>query len=114
MVILFPLPLALLALGGIGAGINFGANFYSNQYTKRGYQRQLADWNKNVGSQGRSIRYPELSYEGNAFRSDLNSIQSFGSLMRSESMYQSMAQSQFKAYHKSLYGQQVGKTSRWL
>lgn len=40
------------------------------QYLKRGNERALADWNKNVGSQGRTIRYPELSYAGQIRRSD--------------------------------------------
>lgn len=40
------------------------------QYLKRGNERALADWNKNVGSQGRTIRYPELSYAGQIRRSN--------------------------------------------
>lgn len=40
------------------------------QYLKRGNERALADWNKNVGSQGRTIRYPELSYAGQIRRAD--------------------------------------------
>lgn len=34
------------------------------QYLRAGYERQLADWNKNVGSKGRTIRYPELAFAG--------------------------------------------------
>lgn len=40
------------------------------QYLKAGNERALADWNKNVGSQGRTIRYPELSYAGQIRRAD--------------------------------------------
>lgn len=37
-------------------------------YLRQGYERQLADWHKNVP--GREIRYPELSYPGYIYRSN--------------------------------------------
>lgn len=40
------------------------------QYLKRGNERALADWQKNVGSKGRTIRYPEFTYPGQIYRSD--------------------------------------------
>lgn len=40
------------------------------QYLKAGNERALADWNKNVGSQGKTIKYPELSYAGQIRRAD--------------------------------------------
>lgn len=39
-----------------------------DQYIKRGNERALADWKKNVPN--RSIKYPELSYEGQIRRAD--------------------------------------------
>lgn len=39
-----------------------------DQYIKRGNERALADWKKNVPN--RTIRYPELSYEGQIRRAD--------------------------------------------
>ena len=38
-----------------------------NQYMANANTRKLADWNKNVGSQGRKIAYPELSMAGAIF-----------------------------------------------
>lgn len=35
-----------------------------NDYLARGNARALADWQRNVGSQHRTIQYPELSYAG--------------------------------------------------
>lgn len=35
-----------------------------NDYMSGGNLRAYQDWMKNVGSQGRTIRYPELSYPG--------------------------------------------------
>lgn len=67
------IPLSLLGLtAGLGGmAVSTGANLYSQsrqrdlyRYQRSGYERQLNDWNKNVGSQGRNIRYPELSYQG--------------------------------------------------
>lgn len=40
------------------------------QYLKGGNERALADWYKNVGSQGRTIKYPEFSYAGQIYRGD--------------------------------------------
>lgn len=40
------------------------------QYLKKGNERAYYDWQKNVGSKGRTIRYPELSYPGQIARSD--------------------------------------------
>lgn len=42
------------------------------QYLKAGYDRQYEDWKKHVGSQGRTIRYPELSYPGLSFGASKN------------------------------------------
>lgn len=39
-----------------------------DQYIKRGNQRALADWQRNVPN--RSIKYPELSYEGQIRRAN--------------------------------------------
>lgn len=39
-------------------------------YLKQGYQRALDDWQRNVGSKGLEIRYPELSYPGYLKRAD--------------------------------------------
>lgn len=38
------------------------------QYLKRGNERALADWHRNVP--GRQIRYPEFSYPGQIYRAD--------------------------------------------
>ena len=40
------------------------------QYLKEGNRRALADWNRLVGSKGRTIRYPEFSYAGQIRRAD--------------------------------------------
>lgn len=40
------------------------------EYLRQGNIRAYNDWQKNVGSQGRTIRYPELSYPGQIHRSD--------------------------------------------
>lgn len=40
------------------------------QYLRAGNERALADWQRNVGSQGRTIQYPELSYAGQIYRAD--------------------------------------------
>lgn len=59
------------AVGALGHGVGTGINLYNQSrqrdfynYQRSGYDRQLKDWNRNVGSQHRRIRYPELSYEG--------------------------------------------------
>lgn len=39
-----------------------------DQYIRKGNERALADWHKNVPN--RSIKYPELSYEGQIRRAD--------------------------------------------
>lgn len=41
-----------------------------DEYLRRGNERAYNDWQKNVGSKGRTIRYPELSYPGAIYRSD--------------------------------------------
>lgn len=43
-----------------------------NEYLKRGYERQLADWKKNVPN--RTIRYPELSFPGHIRGLDTGSV----------------------------------------
>ena len=82
-------PFLPLAVGGLG--VSSIAKLYSqaNQrkfynYQRQGYDRQLKDWNRNVGVQGRQIRYPELSYQGkirgletgieNSYASSLSSL----------------------------------------
>lgn len=35
-----------------------------NDYLRGAYERQYADWQHYVGSKGRYIKYPELSYPG--------------------------------------------------
>lgn len=43
------------------------------QYLRSGYERQLEDWYRNIGiPQGLTIRYPELSYAGQIYRSGKN------------------------------------------
>lgn len=44
-----------------------------NTYMSGGNSRAYQDWLKNVGSKGRSIRYPELSYPGAMFGYDTGS-----------------------------------------
>lgn len=49
-----------------------------NDYIRRGNERALADWNKNVGSKGLSgshptIKYPELSFAGQMRKADTGS-----------------------------------------
>lgn len=41
-----------------------------NEYIKAGNQRAYNDWMRNVGSKGRTIRYPELSYPGRIYQAD--------------------------------------------
>lgn len=40
------------------------------QYIRQANERALRDWNRNVGSKGRIIRYPEFSYAGQIARSN--------------------------------------------
>ena len=114
------IPAALIGAGLSGSLIRMGSNLYSQsaqrelyRYQKGGYQRALADWNQNVGSQGRSIRYPELSYEGklrgldtSIAQSYASSLASIGSEMQSASMYGSLG--------AGLYTRGRFHTSRWL
>lgn len=114
------IPLALIGAGLAGSFLRMGANLYSQNeqrklfyYQKGGYERALADWNKNVGSQGRSIRYPELSYEGKMRALDTgisqsyaSSVASIGSEMQSASMYGSLG--------AGLYSSSKFHSSRWL
>lgn len=44
-----------------------------NDYIRKGNERALQDWNRNVGSQYRIIQYPELSYAGAMYRADTGS-----------------------------------------
>lgn len=44
-----------------------------NDYISRGNARAYADWKKNVGSKGRTIRYPELSYSGRIYQASTGS-----------------------------------------
>lgn len=77
----FPLiPFAI----GLGLQAYGGASIYSgykqreiSRYTQGGYERALADWNKNVASQGRVIQYPELSFPGSIYREQTNQAISY-------------------------------------
>lgn len=41
-----------------------------DQYLRQGNERSLADWNRNVGWQGKTIVYPEFSYAGQIYRAN--------------------------------------------
>lgn len=85
-----------------------------NEYLKAGFNRQLSDWKRNVGSKGVSgyrptIRYPELTYPGQIYRTDTATARAMydydiaGSNVYGRSLYGSAG----------LYG--VGsRVSRWL
>lgn len=45
-----------------------------NEYLRKGNERALADWHKNVPN--REIKYPELSYAGAIYRADTGSARS--------------------------------------
>lgn len=52
-----------------------------NDYLRRGNERALQDWNKNVGSKGLpgshpTIKYPELSYAGAMYKANTGSTRS--------------------------------------
>lgn len=41
-----------------------------DEYIRQGNVRAYDDWQRNVGSKGRTIRYPELSYPGQIYKAD--------------------------------------------
>lgn len=80
-----------------------------NDYLKAGFQRQYDDWQKNVGKYGRTIRYPEISYPGQMYRTDTATARAMydydiaGSNFYGRSLYSSAG----------LYG--IGsRVTRWL
>lgn len=46
-------------------------------YLREGNLRAYNDWQKNVGSKGRTIRYSELSYPGAIYRADTGIARSY-------------------------------------
>lgn len=80
-----------------------------NEYIKRGNQRALADWNRNVGSKGRTIRYPELSYAGRIYQADTASARA---MYDSDTAYANFS-GNLPFRLAGLYG--IGsRVSRWL
>ena len=105
----------------------YTSRLYSNSlsrdlysYQKAGYERQYADWMKNVGSQGKTIQYPELSYPGHIRALDTASSQSvfdsLGATSRFTGTTLASAYAGARAYRRgrSLYGQLGGYSSRYL
>lgn len=88
--------------------------FYN--YQKKGYERQLEDWHKNVP--GREIRYPELSYPGRIRAADTGISQSYASsystTANAVSSIGSLGFSAARSVARSLYGGSTGRTSRYL
>lgn len=86
-----------------------------NQYLKKGYERQLNDYNKNVG---RQIRYPELSYAGRIRAMDTGISQSYiADSSATNSAVRSLgvaAGSAIGGRSRSLYGRSSGRSSRYL
>lgn len=118
-----PLPLVIpLALMAGSAIAGAGANWYSQakqrelyRYQKGGYERQLADYQKNVG---RPIRYPELSYPGHIRALDTGISQSYAASVGTGARLASTISAGGFAYGRasggSLYNQSAGRTSRYL
>lgn len=117
-----PLP-AVVAGIMIGAtAVGAGAKLYSQEkqrelyrYQKKGYERQLEDWHRNVPN--RSIRYPELSYPGHIRALDTGISQSYASSVGTVShlvgQYVGIG-SYGSGSARSLYGRSSGRTSRYL
>lgn len=58
-----------------------------DQYLRVGNVRAYNDWQKNVGSKGRTIRYPELSYPGAIYRADTGIARSMYSNYSADANY---------------------------
>lgn len=121
------MPIPLVALGAMGLmTAGYAGSAYSNlysqskqrdlyRYQRGGYERQLADWKRNVP--GRTIRYPEFSYPGHIRALDTGISQSysssFGTVSRSIGQFGGSA-AYGRGVARSLYGRSAGLTSRWL
>lgn len=111
----------LVALGLIAGSqlVKAGANLYSQKqqralfnYQKAGYERQLADWKRNVP--GRQIRYPELSYPGHIRAADTGISQSYASSVSTAAgLAGNFATGYGYARHNGLFNSTF-KSSRWL
>lgn len=121
---LIPIAYALMASGAVAGA---GANIYSQakqrdlyRYQRGGYERQLQDWHKNVS--GRSIRYPETSYEGHIRALNTGISQSYASTLGSIGRSLGFAGGSALAYQhgvsrnrsRGLYSLSVTPTSRWF
>lgn len=122
-----PVPLIVpLAILAGSAAVGAGANWYSQakqrdlyRYQKGGYERQLADYNKNVG---RPIRYPELSYPGHIRALDTGISQSYASSVGTGARLTGQvaggtiyASNQYgRSRNGSLFSKSTGRTSRYL
>lgn len=113
-------PLIPIALMSFGAGANLYSQYKQRQlykYQMGAYERQLADYYKNVG---RPIKYPELSYEGRlrALRTGIS--QSYASSLASLSSYGYGAYASADNYYRHKPGSKqgtyftYGKMSGWL
>lgn len=115
------MPFPLVAVGLIAGSslVGAGANLYSQskqrdlyRYQRGGYERQYADFQKNVG---RPIRYPELSYPGHIRSIDTGISQSYaGSVHTGSSLVRNLSSGYGYARSSGLFGKVPSKTSRWL
>lgn len=80
-----------------------------NDYLKGAYERQYRDWQRNVGSKGRTIKYPELSYPGQMYRTDTSSARAMYDYANAEANYRG----NFLFRGAGLYGV-LGRVSRTL
>lgn len=116
------MPFPLVAAGILGAASigSAAASFYSQsrqrelyRYQRGGYERQYADWRKNVP--GRSIRYPEFSYPGKIRALDIGISQSYaGSVGTASNLAGHLASGYGYARSSGLFGKVPSRTSRWL
>lgn len=122
-----PIPLAIpLVIMAGSAVVGAGANWYSQakqrdlyRYQRGGYERQLSDYQKNVG---RPIRYPELSYPGHIRALDTGISQSYASSVGTGARLTGQvaggtiyASNQYgRSRRGSLFSQSSGRSSRWL
>lgn len=107
----------MLAQGVISSAVSTATNLFNQNaqrdlynYQGEGYQRALDDWNKNVGSQGRTIKYPEQSFEGALKARDVGIAQSYSSSIATGANQVNQA----AYYSQGLYSANLGKSSRWL
>lgn len=117
-----PVPAALLA-GAIGVKalsglVATGANLYSQakqrdlyRYQRNAYERQYADWKRNVP--GRQIAYPELSFPGRMYATDIGISQSYASSIGTAAGGVGDVANGIRSAG-SLYSNSVGRTSRYL